>query len=205
MSWFSPLPVRLFGLLALVAFSPELSSAPIVATPYSYNVTLDAGSPVFWRTREGNPPDSLSGAGTAMSYNALAFVPDTTGSYTFETTAAALSRGPNGERADDTFLALYQGLFNPGSALVNILQADDDSGPDSLSLFSRSLTSGVNYILVTTTFTDRQYGSITTRISGPQGSSLDLGTGSSVPEPGTITLVAGALLALQVVRRRKAK
>ena len=187
------------SVVTLAALAPA-THAQIVATPHSYVTTLTVASPTFNRTLSGNPPTSLSGVGTAVSYGALTFIPDTSGSYTLETTAAALAPGA----ADDTFLILYQGSFNPASPLTNALQADDDTGAGALSTMTRALTSGTTYVLVTTTFNNSAFGDITTRISGPGGAMLNLGGASSAPEPGTLVLFGAALMALPLVRRRKA-
>ncbi len=194
--------VSLFGasatMTAVILFGGNVF-AQIVPTPYSYGTTLDAGSPVFNRpvaALPGLPPTTISSSGTAVSYGALFFIPDTTGSYSIETTAATLTPGP----ADDTFLVLYQGSFNPASPLTNALAADDDSGVGSLSLFSQNLTAGTSYFLITTTFSNGVFGQITTRISGPPGSSLNL---SAIPEPGSAAVLGLGALGLAFRRRKK--
>ena len=195
---FSSIRVSLLCVLATMPaafFGGGLVNAQIVATPYSYDTILDAGSPVFNRPVSGIPPTTISASGTAVSYGALFFIPDTTGSYSIETTAATLAPGA----FDDTFLVLYQGSFNPASPLTNALAADDDSGVGSLSLFSQNLTAGSSYFLITTTFSNAVFGQITTRISGPAGSTLNL---SAIPEPGSAAILGLSTIGL-VLRRRK--
>ncbi|WP_309706979.1 PEP-CTERM sorting domain-containing protein [Armatimonas sp.] len=190
--------LTLIASVATMAALAPTAHAQIVATPHSYVTTLTAASPTFNRPLSGTPVTSLSGVGTAVSYGALTFIPDSTQTYTFETTAATLATGT----ADDTFLVLYQGSFNPASPLTNALVADDDAGVGSLSLMSRALTGGTTYILVTTTFNNGQFGPITTRISSAAPATLNLG-GASAPEPGTLALLGTALVALPLIRRRK--
>lgn len=192
---------RSLTLLASVAAFGALTTtarAQTVATPYSYVTTLSAASPTFNRPLSGTPPTGLSGVGTAVSYGALTFIPNSTQTYTFETIAATLSPGT----ADDTFLVLYQGSFNPASPLTNALVADDDTGAGALSQMSRALTGGTTYILVTTTFSNGAFGPITTRISSTTATTLSLG-GASAPEPGTLALLGTAILVVPIVRRRK--
>ncbi len=189
------------GTLAAIGILGALTAsahAQVVATPYSYVTTLDAQSPTFNRTVSGAPPTALSGVGTAVSYGTLSFIPDTTGSYSLETTAAALTG-----TADDTYLVLYQGIFNPATPLTNAIAADDDAGVGALSLINISLTAGTSYTLVTTTFANGQFGPITTRISGPGGSNIDLGA-AAAPEPGSLALLGlVALPGVALLRRKK--
>ncbi len=81
------------------------------------------------------------------------FIAPTTGSYTFDVTAANF-----GFDGDDSCLSLYQTNFNPSSPAVNFLRGDDDSGPGFLSKLTHSLTAGTTYILVVSTYTSGETG-----------------------------------------------
>jgi hypothetical protein len=187
----------LTAVAALAIFGGQ-AQAQTVATPYTYTTLLTVSSPVFNRPLAGTPPIGLSGTGTAVSYGTLTFVPDTTGSYTLETISATFATGT----ADDTFLILYEGTFDPLMPLVNALEADDDDGVDALSSMVRTLTLGTSYTLVTTSFNNGQFGPIDTRISGPGGSNLNLGS-TSAPEPGTMALLALGTVGVLARRKRK--
>jgi hypothetical protein len=190
---------KLKAVATVAALAALAGSASAQVLPHSYGTTLDANSPTFNRPLSGNPPTSLSGVGTSVSFGTFIFVPDTSGSFTLETTAATLTGGPGNEAADDTFLALYQGIFTPATPLTNILQSDDDGASTGfLSSMTRNLTAGTSYTLVTTTFGNGQFGSITTRISGP-------GTlnPAAAPEPGSVALLGlAALPGVALLRRR---
>ena len=161
--------------------------------------TLSAGDPTFNRPLSGNPPSGLSGAGTAVSYDLFPFFVTAGDSYTLQTLSALLSPGT----PDDTFMVLYQTSFNPASPLANILQADDDAGAGGLSLITRALLPGVQYIMVVTSFSNGAFGAYTGSISNPGAGTAVLG---AVPEPSSAMMMLAALAVggLVFARRRQA-
>lgn len=170
-----------------------LASAAVV--PFSGALT--AGDPTYNRTLSGNPPTSLSGVGTAVHFDLLPFHVTAADSYTMETLSASLSPGT----PDDTFIALYQNAFNPLAPLSNVLRADDDSGPGSLSLMSRALVPGTQYYLVVTSFANGALGAYTGAIRNPGAGTAVFGL---VPEPGTALMMLAALGVVgAVVSRRR--
>lgn len=183
---------RTLGALAAIALVGALAPAvhaQVFATPYSYTATLSGSSPYFDRTGAG-------GAGGKFRYTALSFTPDTTGSYTLETTAASLIVG-----GDDTFLYFYSGVFDPLNPATNLIASDDDNGIGFLSSITQSLTSGSSYTLVSTTFEQEDTGDVATQISGPGGANINV---TSAPEPGSVALLGLAgLPGLGLLRRRK--
>lgn len=195
------LAVRRIFAVGVIALSATFLTAPAAQAGFvTYNTTLTTGGPTFNRPNADNPPTSLSIVATSVYYGVQAFYVTTADAYTLETTAAALS-SPNSQ---DTYLLLYQGSFNPNSPLSNALQADDDGGTASLSRFTRDLSVGVQYFLVSTTFANQTTGSITTRIGTTSGGTPTLGTlSSAVPEPSSLALCTVAALAgLGYARRR---
>jgi hypothetical protein len=116
---------------------------------------LASTDPTFNRPSSGTPPTILSGTGTSVYYDAISFQVTTTGSYTFTNTAPF-----------DGFGVFYQTSFSPASPLTNALDADDDTnGNDPVHVVT--LTAGVTYILVTTSFYNGDTGSYTWTVSGP--------------------------------------
>ena len=174
------------------------SVCPMFAGSITVGVVLNASSPAFNRTLGGNPPPGLSGVGTAVFYSSIPFTVDLSDTFTMATGNSLLSPGA----ADDTFLDLYSGSFNPASPMTNVLEADDDSGPGLLSLITRGLNPGVDYILVATTFSNAVTGTFDVTISGIDGTPT-LG-GEAIPEPASLAFVAAGLAAMWALRRKRA-
>lgn len=135
-------------------------------------------------------PNSLTGTTTgAFSYTTHTFTAQETGIhhiglYTF---------GAN----LDGYLLAYNGSFNPGSVLTNLIGVDDDSelGLGNGSSMFLTLTQGQTLTLVSTTFDPADVipdGLLT--VAGPQ----------AVPEPFSMVAMGAGLLAL-ARRRRNAK
>lgn len=103
---------------------------------------LTSVSPVFNRPNISNP----------FYYKAYNFVAPSTETAIFEVKNAVLSDGT------DTYMYLYQTSFDPLSPTTNLIAADDDGGVGFYSLISQSLTQGVTYILVFTTFSSGSTG-----------------------------------------------
>lgn len=102
-------------------------------------------------------------------YTAIAVTPDTTGSYTLETTAATL----NGTPANDPFLAIYgpaanvigPSPFDPTAPGSNIVGCNDDAN-GLLSSFTTTLTAGQYYVMVVTTWAANISGTVDYQVSG---------------------------------------
>lgn len=171
------------------------------AAPLGIAGALSGTDPTYNRTLPGNPPSGLSGVGTAVFYDSYPFYVTASGNYVMETLSAAFTGTP-----DDTFITLYQTAFNPATALVNALHADDDSGPGFLSLMTHALTASTQYFLVVTSFNNGQVGDYTGRISAGAGVIGDVLPGSppgAVSLPASWALVPLALVAVGVARRRR--
>lgn len=143
------------------------------------------GSPQY-----GRPVEDLSGlsaAGSAVSYDAIAFSVDTAGEYSFLATSLGF----------DSFLVLYQNAFNPSAALTNALAASDDLVSLNTNGFAGPLTAGTTYVLVLSGFYNGDEGQYSVTIGGPGVIT------SAVPEPSAWLMLAGGLAALTYKQRRK--
>ncbi len=108
-----------------------------------------------------------SGVGTTVFYNTITFKVTTTGSYTFNQCAPTF----------DGFGTLHTSTFNPASPATNFLIANDDtngnpncstgtnSGDDARIIFS--LTAGIDYVLVTSSFDIGETGYFEWTYNGP--------------------------------------
>jgi len=172
-----------------------LASQAAFAAPVTFNGTLTGSDDVFNRPFTSI---SLSGVGTATSYDVFGFHVNAAGVYSAESTAFSAPGA-------DTFLALYAGAFNPAAPLSNLLAYDDDSGLGALSLLSATLQAGIEYYLVFTTYDNGDFGSYAgTLKTVTGGGQVTLDAASDVPEPATLGLLGLALLGMQLVRRRAA-
>jgi hypothetical protein len=174
--------LRVSLLLSLLAVCGNASTLSYIDTT--------AGGPIFNRPIAGTPPNSLSGVGTAVPYNVLAFIVDQAGTYTIQSTATNPANW-------DNYTFLYATAFDPANPLVNALTGNDDNPTIGLSGFSFGLNVGTTYFLVTTGFGNSNAGIFSNSIDGP-------GTPSSVPEPSTLLTLASALAAIAAWRRSNA-
>jgi hypothetical protein len=188
-------PIRRLIAAASLATLAGLASA----APLNFAGELSRDDPTFHRPAAGNPPVFLGLAGWNASFDALPFHVTQTGSYRIETVSASLSGG----FAQDTFIALYEGAFDPSNPLLNALGADDDSGAGLLSALTRTLNASSQYTLVVTSFLSGQYGRYSGTITGLDQGSAVAGPRGEVPLPSTLALVPLALAALALTRRRR--
>ncbi len=148
------------------------------AVAYTYTGTLSNTDPTFNRPLTTT---SLSAVGTAVFYDVQPFFLSLAGSVTISVDSATFTPTP----ADDSFLCLYQGSFNPASPLTNLIAVDDDGGPGALSLITINLAALTNYFVVTTSFSNGVTGPYSDSIT--PANSAAIVTPVAVPEPSTIT------------------
>jgi hypothetical protein len=198
-------------------------------------VSVAQGAAFFTGTFVGEEPTwnrpfadgtGLSGVGTSVSYSVQPFYVAESGIFTFETVAPTPSNY-------DTFIFIYAGTFDPTSPLANFTAGDDDftgaftylpgpylipgsgtgssgTGPAS-AISGVSLSAGVQYFAINTTFENGAVGTFYSAIGGVNELSdpIDVTLGaitSEVPEPGSVSLAAlgiGGLLWLS--RRTRAR
>ena len=116
----------------------DLTELPFVGT-------LDATSPV-WTRPVGQGSSCLpSTVGIDVPYQIHEFFVVTGGDGDFENVSFTAP-------SSDFFMALYEGNFDPTMPCANMIINNDDGGLGLLSQFDAMLESGVQYILVATTF-----------------------------------------------------
>jgi len=88
----------------------------------------------------------------------------------------------------DGYIFVYNGSFDPSQPLVNCIVGNDDDPGIGASSLTTNLTTGTNYVYVTTSFEDGEEGTFTNTITGPGDINLvgglpsaDLGIVKSVP------------------------
>lgn len=163
----------------------------VVATPASAQVFSGntAGGPTYNRATEGEPPTVLSGLGNAVRYQSFGLTAPVTGAYTFQVTAAY-----------DNFLTLYQTAFDPANALTNALVANGDNPDIGTSGFTRNLTSGTQYFLVSSGFRNTDFGAFDGVATGPANLVFQV---AAVPEPAAWALLIGGFGAAGGMLRRR--
>lgn len=144
--------------------SMVLTTGLVVCASTASAVTFEGttvGGPTWQRPVEGAPPTSLSGIATAVPYTATPFSVTVSGTYIFvsQTTVPVIW---------DNFTLLYQGSFDPASALANVLIGDDDfTNTAGMSGFTSVLTAGASYFFITTGFGNSDDGGFSNSIIGP--------------------------------------
>lgn len=142
--------------LAVMGFINQASAAPGVVTEFS--MTGEQGSISIAASGLSSSLDGLLSGNNIHYYNTQIFSPTATDQYVIGTSQAQF----------DTVLILYDGVFDPNNPHNNALLINDDSsgaqnnyslsnagscGATSFcSEVTASLTAGVNYTVVTTTF-----------------------------------------------------
>src|SRR5262249_14519267 len=147
-----------------VASALALATFCYAARPVSAQINYagtTSGAPTWNRPIENgsDPPDTLSGVGTAVPYSSFAFTPATTGLYDF------LSLGTNPSNWDN-YTFLYQGGFDASNPLSNVVIGNDDFNTVGRSGFNGvSLTAGTQYFFVTTGFSNDDFGDFNNSIT----------------------------------------
>jgi hypothetical protein len=173
-----------------LAFTAGISSAAV--TLFSGDTT---GDPTWNRPLSGSPPSGLSGLnGTAARYEVIEFQVNNSATYDFRLTSTF-----------DNYLFLYQSSFNPTAQLTNVIVGDDDSGNGLNAAFTSVLTSGAQYYLVATSFSNSDFGAFTGSITGAAiGDTATIGSVSPIPEPAEwAMMLAGLGVVSWAAKRRK--
>jgi hypothetical protein len=113
---------------------------------------LSSASSVFIR------PNSNTGY---YYYQAIQVTTNTAGKYTFASSSSM-----------DTYGLFYYDPFNPSLPLNNLITYDDDSGGNSQFRINITLSYGVTYVLVVTTYSASITGSFLITALGPSWVSL---------------------------------
>jgi M6 family metalloprotease-like protein len=124
----------------------------------SFNFTAPgttAGRSLWTRPEQGAPPTEFPRKRTTVPYDAMRFTVSTTGEYTLTSTAEW-----------NNYLFLYSNAFDPARQLSNVLLGNDDFGPIGVAGFTTTLTAGTPYFLVTTGYTNSNFGFYSLNISG---------------------------------------
>lgn len=154
------------------------SSCGVPGITVAQGATFNAGSltttdPTWLRPFGGT---TCSVSGTSVYYDVFSFYVSTAGSYTFN------GCFPN----IDGYGHLYQNSFTPASPCgtpVNFLIGDDDGNSALCSLdpsLTATLTPGVQYFLVSTSFSSGSTDSYSWTFTGPVGATISTSLGSSI-------------------------
>jgi len=128
-----------------------------------------------------NVPVELSESGVAVPYETFHFTVETSGTYTIR-----------GIATWDNFLVLYANNFNAFSPLSNVLRAYGGFPVWGTVEFPVRLTAGTPYILVTTGYSDSDFGEYATEITGPGIVSPSGQPEIVVSQPASVALGNGA-------------
>ena len=148
-------------------------------TPVAQGATFNSGAltaadPTWVRTFGGT---TCTVSGTTAYYDVYPFTVSTAGSYTFSGCFPAI----------DGYGAIYQNAFNPASACgvpANFVIADDDSNPlcGADPQMTTTLTPGVQYYLISTTFSTGSTDTYSWTYSGPAGATINGGSAPATIE-----------------------
>lgn len=158
------------------------TSCGTTGTIYNSGATFNTGALATtdssWIRNSGGTTCNGS-AGTSYYYDVVSFSPLTTGSYTFSMCTPGTDW--------DGHASLYQNAFNganPCGTPANFIIADDDTNTggncENDALLTATLTSGVTYYLVTTSFSAGLTGNYEWTFTGP--GSLNVGGSGGVPQ-----------------------
>ena len=149
-------------------------------TPTSAGATFNSGAlaatdPTWARGTTGTVCNSS--AGTTHYYDVFPLTVSVAGSYTFSGCFPAI----------DGYGFIYQNAFNganPCGVPANYLAGDDDSAPACTSdpMFTVTLSPGVTYYIVSTSFTATTTGAYSWTFTGPAGAVVNAGATGSTQE-----------------------
>ena len=181
-------------IVAALTLGLSLLAAPAFAGVLVVNGATTLADPTY--NRPISDGSSLSAIGTAAHYEITEFSVSQDGAYDF------LLMGDDPFEWD-TFLSLYQ-VFNPGSALTNLLDSNDDFPSIGRSGFTANLLAGTSYLAVVTGFDNNDVGAYTLTISGA-GDITQPGGGpvGGVPEPSAWALMILGFGATGALLRRR--
>ena len=136
--------------------------------------SFTSSSPTFNRPSTYDCPN---GFGTSVYYHSMPFTVSSTGVYTFNNTFSG-----------DGYGHIYSTSFSPTAPCNNLLISDDDGNGGADPRLSTTLTAGVTYYLVTTTFSNLTTGNYSWTYTGPGGATIN----AVVPATANLTgLAAG--------------
>lgn len=176
---------------SVVTLAAMAIAAPVSAATFAGNTTL--ADPTYNRVVSAST--DLSGVGTAVHYQNVAFTVSTSGSYTFLMSAIEPVRW-------DTFLSLYSPGFVPTNAVTNLLTSNDDFGFIGESGFTYSLLAGTSYSAVAAGYRNTDVGSYALAINGP--GTVTFGSTSAVPETATWAMMLAGFGMIGFAARRRA-
>ncbi|MBW4436724.1 MAG: hypothetical protein KME04_06295 [Pleurocapsa minor GSE-CHR-MK-17-07R] len=153
-----------------ITLTPSVTPSP----PVNFSGAINTCDPAFQRAFNTS---TLSITGSNVFYETQQFTVSVSGTYSLEMTSTTIP---------DAHASLYNGPFNPASALTNIQAVDDDSGPGvNPGFLDVSLSQGVTYTLVSTTLTNGMTGTYSWTLAGNGG--VTLGSNSITPDCNTPT------------------
>lgn len=155
----SPVRKSFIGTLCVVAL--VIFVLPVMAGTTSYSGALSNTDPQFTRvtTPAWSTPGCAGLAGTSTYYyDVQPFYVDATGTYDLDMLASSTF---------DTYNILYLGSFDPSNAMLNCVNASDDADGSTRGRINTTLTAGVQYFHVVSSFSTNMTGTYHVSMTGP--------------------------------------